>query len=185
MNATHPGGGTGTGPGPSELVASNSVEDPVRVKTVLPAFLLLSLAAACGEPQAGPGQAPPATWTPPAKYAFVLSSQCGERALIGRFRVTVQDDRVVDSAGLDDSSRRALMLRMADLVPTLRKLEQQAETARQAGADEVLIERDPADAHPTKITIDYETNAIDDEACYTIEDYTIGLPAAPAPSPSR
>jgi hypothetical protein len=157
----------------------------VRVKTVVPALLLLSLTGACADPPAGPAQAPPASWTPPAKYAFVLSSQCGERALIGRFRVTVQDDRVVDSEGLDDSSRRALMLRMADLVPTVRRLEQEAETARRSGADAVLIERDPADAHPTKITIDYETNAVDDEACYTIEDYTIGLPAGPSPSPSR
>ena len=156
----------------------------MRVKMVVPALLLSSLAA-CAGPEASPAQAPPPTWTPPAKYAFVLGSQCGERLLIGRFRVTVQDDRVVESVGLDDSSRRVLMVRMADVVPTLRQLEQEAETARQAGADEVRIERDPVDAHPTKITIDYETNTIDDEACYTIEDYTIGLPAGPSPSPSR
>ena len=157
----------------------------MRVKTVVPALLLLSLAGACADPQASPGQAPPATWTPPAKYAFVLGSQCGERLLIGRFRVTVQDDRVVESVGLDDSSRRVLMVRMADVVPTLRKLEQEAETARQAGADEVRIWRGTVDAHASKIAVDYETHTICDGACYTIEDYMIGLPAGPSPSRSR
>jgi len=92
---------------------------------------------------------------------------------------------VVHTEGLDDAARRALMLRMADLVPTLSQLEAQAETARREGADVVEVERDLGDAHPTKITIDPEQNAVDDEACYTIEDYTIGLAAGPSSSPSR
>jgi hypothetical protein len=157
----------------------------VRVKTVPPALLLLALTGACaGQPAAGP-QERPATWTAPAKYGFVLDSQCGERALIGRFQVTVQDDEVVRATGLDDSARRALMLRMADLVPTLRQLEAEAETARRAGADVVQVERDSGDAHPVRITIDESRDAVDDEACYTIEDYTIGLAGGPSPSPSR
>jgi hypothetical protein len=155
----------------------------MRVKTVLPAALLITLTGACAGQQTG-GEAPVPTWTAPAKYAFTLDSQCGERALIGRFRVTVRDD-VARAEGLDDSSRRALMLRMADLVPTLSKLEAEVETARREGAEEVTVERDPADGRAKKITIDWQQNAVDDEACYTIEDYTIGLAEAPAPSPSR
>jgi hypothetical protein len=117
---------------------------------------------------------PPTIWTEPAKYGFVLESECGERALIGRFQVTVEKGLVVHAEGLDDSARRALMLRLADLVPTLGQLEAEAATARSEGADLVEIERAPGDAHPTKITIDESRNAADDEACYTIEDYTIG-----------
>jgi hypothetical protein len=159
----------------------------VRVKAALPAFLLLVLTGACaGADQAATATAqPPVTWTAPAKYGFTLDSRCGEQALIGRFQVTVQDDKVVLAKGLDDSARRALMLRLAELVPTLRQLETQAETARREGAEVVAIERDPGDAHPTKITIDWSRSAVDDESCYTIEDYTIGLPAAPSPTRSR
>ena len=157
----------------------------MRVKPVLPAILLLTVIGACAGPPANIMEEPPLTWTAPAKYGFTLDSQCGERALIGRFQVTVQDDKVVHTEGLDDAARRALMLRMADLVPTLTQLEAEAEAARREGADVVEVERDLGDAHPTKITIDPEQNAVDDEACYTIEDYTIGLAAGPSPSPSR
>jgi hypothetical protein len=157
----------------------------VRVKTVLPAILLLTLAGGCADPAPNVMEEPPLTWTVPAKYGFTLDSRCGERALIGRFQVTVQNDKVVRTAGLDDAARRALMLRLADLVPTLSQLEAEAETARRNGADVVEVERDLGDAHPTKITIDPELNAVDDEECYTIEDYTIGLAGDPSPSPSR
>lgn len=157
----------------------------MRLKLAVPGFVLLLLAGACGgTPAAGPAAAP-VTWTEPAKYGFVLTSECGERALIGRFRVTVEQGRVSATEGLDDAARRALMLRMADLVPTLAKLEAEAETARKAGAEVVEVVRDPADGHPTKVTIDPRKNAIDDEACYTIEEYTIGSAGAPSPSPSR
>jgi hypothetical protein len=145
----------------------------VRVKTVLPTIVLLTLTGACAGPQETAGQQPSPTWTAPVKYGFTLDSQCGERALIGRFRVTVRDE-VVHAEGLDDAARRALMLRIADLVPTLTRLEAEAEQARRDGADVVTVERDPADGHPTRITIDPARNATDDEACYTIEDYTIG-----------
>lgn len=158
----------------------------MRTETFLPALLLLTLTGACAGQEASymEKEGAPPTWTVPAKYGFTLDSRCGERALIGRFQVTVQDDKVVRATGLDDSSRRALMLRVADLVPTLRQLEAQAESARSEGTGVVKIERDAGDAHPTKIEID-RSSAIDDEECYTIEDYTIGLAGGPSPSPSR
>jgi hypothetical protein len=161
------------------------VEGTVRLRTVLPGILLLALSGACAGEQPSVMQEAPATWTVPAKYGFILVSECGERALIGRFQVTVVDDKVAHVTGLDDSSRRALMLRIADLVPTLKQLETEAETARREGADAVVLERDPFDAHPTKIAIDPSSNAADDEECYTIEDYTIGLTQGPSPTPSR
>ncbi|MEU4219451.1 DUF6174 domain-containing protein [Actinoplanes sp. NPDC026623] len=157
----------------------------MRIRTVLPGIALLVLSGACAGEQPSVMREAPATWAVPAKYGFTLESECGERALIGRFQVTVVDDKVVHAAGLDDSARRALMLRLADLVPTLKQLETEAETARRQGADEVVLERDPFDAHPTKIAIDPSSSAVDDEECYTIEDYTIGLTQAPSPAASR
>ncbi|UQU64429.1 DUF6174 domain-containing protein [Couchioplanes caeruleus] len=161
----------------------DSLEGPVRrlLPYVTPALLLGGCANAVPVAPA----AAPVTWTPPAKYAFTLSSECGERALIGRFRVTVADGRVTGTEGLDQASRRALMLRIADLVPTLQKLEEEAATARRTGADVVRVDRDPADAHPVRISIDPSADAVDDEACYTIQDYTIGLAATPSAPPSR
>ncbi|AGZ38892.1 hypothetical protein AFR_03015 [Actinoplanes friuliensis DSM 7358] len=161
------------------------MEGTVRLRTVLPGLLLITLTGACANDEPNVMNEPPVTWTVPDKYAFTLASECGERALIGRFQVSVVGDKVVAAKGLDDSARNALMLRMADLVPTLQQLEAEAETARREGAEVVEVERDLGDAHPAKITIDYSRNAIDDEACYTIEDYTIGLTEAPSPLPSR
>lgn len=125
-----------------------------------------------------------ATWVAPGAYKFVLDSRCGERALLGRFRVRVENGEVVDTVGLDDAAKRALMLRVADLVPTLQQLEQQAASARAAGGS-AEVERDPADGHPVRLTIDPEPGAIDDEACYTVEDYSIGGRVTLSPSPSR
>ena len=157
------------------------------MRRLVPYVTLAALLGGCANAEpGGPAAAPaPVTWTAPDKYGFTLTSECGERALIGRFRVTVQAGRVTAAEGLDDAARRALMLRLADLVPTLQQLEEQAETSRAAGADVVQIDRAPEDAHPVRISIDHSTNAIDDEACYTIQDYTIGLAATPSASPSR
>jgi len=111
-------------------------------------------------------------WTEPPKYSFTLTSSCGERPLLGKFQATVAQGKIVKVRGLDDSARRAVMLRLAELVPTMGQMEAQAETARNQGG-EVKITR-AADKHPTRIDIDWEPDAVDDEACYTIEDYTIG-----------
>jgi len=121
-----------------------------------------------------PGASSPPAWTEPAAYKFTLTSSCGERALIGRFRTRVKSGLVTENEGLDESARRALMLRLSRLVPTLGELEAQAETARKEGADEVVIQVDPADGHPTSITIDPDRNSMDDEECYTISDYSVG-----------
>ncbi|BCJ52609.1 hypothetical protein Asp14428_40840 [Actinoplanes sp. NBRC 14428] len=155
------------------------------MRRLVPCALLSLLLGGCGEPGPSVMNEAPATWTVPDKYAFTLTSECGERALIGRFRVTVVGDKVIHAEGLDDSARRALLLRLADLVPTLRQLEKQAETARGEGADVVQVDREPSDAHPTRIVIDPSSAATDDEECYTIQDYTIGLAAEPSATASR
>jgi hypothetical protein len=139
--------------------------------------ILLFAVAGCASPAAAPGPGPvpaPSAWVEPANYKFAFESSCGERALIGRFRVEVADGTVARTEGLDEAGRRALMLRVADLIPTLGQMVAEAEAARARGADEVVIDRDPADGHPTAIRIDEEKNATDDETCITVSDYTAG-----------
>lgn len=135
-------------------------------------------AASAREPAAAPASpsAPAGKrgWTEPPAYKFTLTSTCGERALIGRFRVTVASGAVIRTEGLDDAARKALMLRLSKLVPTLGQLLAEADTARRQGADEVVVHVDRADGHPTSIRIDPDRDAIDDESCYDISDYSAG-----------
>ena len=57
-------------------------------------------------------------------------------------------------------------------VPSLEDLLDEAERARSDGADIVEVVSDPKDGHPTSVKIDYDEKAIDDEACYTVTDYS-------------
>ena len=166
------------------------------------ALLAVAGIAGCAQTDAEPGLYPatggatPATagatparsapiWAEPARYRFVLDSTCGERALIGRFRATVVDGRVVRTEGLDDAAKRAVQLRLADLVPTLGQLVVEVDTAREDGAAVARTDVDPVDGHPTAITIDRTTDAIDDESCYVISDYTTEVPPTAIGSPSK
>jgi hypothetical protein len=166
----------------------------VRLRGVLFGAILVVAAAGCadrpaatagGESAGGESAAASPAWSEPPDYKFSFESSCGERALIGRFRVTVAGHAVARTEGLDDAGRRALMLRIANLVPTLGQMEEQAERARADGADQVTVDRDPADGHPTAIRIDPSAGAVDDETCYTIADYTIGGKPGQFPSPTR
>jgi hypothetical protein len=159
----------------------------VRIRSVLCGALVLAAVAGCAGPGAsGPAAQPAAqpAWTEPADYKFTVESSCGGQPLIGLFRVTVSDGAVIKSEGLDTAARRALMLRIAHLVPTLQQMVDQAEQARDGGAA-VTLERDPADGHPVAVRIDESKDAIDDETCYTISGYTIGGKPGPSVSPSR
>jgi Family of unknown function (DUF6174) len=160
----------------------------VHIRGVLYGAIFLMAAAGCAGQEASPsaGAAPrsPPAWTEPAGYKFSFASSCGEQALIGRFRATVSGGTVTETEGLDEAGKRALMLRIADLVPSLGQMVADAEQARADGAD-VAIERDPADGHPTAIRVDPDPNGVDDETCYTISDYTIGGQPGPSVTPSR
>jgi hypothetical protein len=146
----------------------------VLLRGVLCGAILLAAAAGCAS-TAGtePATALPA-WTEPADYKFTFESSCGEQALIGLFRVTVADGTVTRTEGLDEPGRRALMLRIANLIPTLQQMVDQAEKARADGAEEVVVDRDSTDGHPVAIRIDESKNAVDDETCYAISEYTSG-----------
>jgi hypothetical protein len=114
------------------------------------------------------------SWTEPPAYSFVLESTCGERPLVGRFRVSVANGAVTTVDGLDAAAKSSLEVREADLVPTMAQLLAEAETAREDGAEMVQTDLDPTDGHPTLIKIDRVTAETDDESCYKIDEYTTG-----------
>ncbi|GAA4675390.1 hypothetical protein Prum_029650 [Phytohabitans rumicis] len=124
--------------------------------------------AGCGES----GAETAASWQEPGSYSYVLASQCGERLLLGRFRITVEQGKVTKAEGLDGSARRALEGK-SDSPPTLRQLLDEWESARRDGAEVADLSTDPGDGHPTKIMIDPVKNAMDDEACYTITEFAV------------
>lgn len=138
----------------------------------LPAGALMTVTAACaGEaspyPAARAGSG--ADWREPAAYSYTLESSEGEQSLLGRFRVTVRDGEVTAASGLDDSARRAVE-RLPDEVPTLGELLRELERARKENADTAEAEF-AADGHPVRVSLDWDANALDDEALYVISDY--------------
>ncbi|MFJ9585292.1 DUF6174 domain-containing protein [Streptomyces acidicola] len=144
---------------------------PLRVTAL--AVLLTGAAAACGtEPAERAGST--ARWAEPSSYSYTLESSEGERALIGRFRVTVRDGEVAEAVGLDESGERVVQRSLGD-VPTIGGLLEECEQARAEGADTAEVEY-ADDGHPVRISLDWEENAIDDEALYVISDYE---PTAP------
>lgn len=151
----------------------------MRASVVGGACALLAVLAGCGNvtaqtagsPTPAPTSASP--WQEPARYSYVLDSRCGERALIGRFQVAVANGRVTRATGLDEPGRNAVAHPSRDLVPTIGQLLSELDRARQSGAHVATVDRDSADGHPVRITIDQNKDAIDDEACYTISGYRL------------
>ncbi|MEO3925022.1 DUF6174 domain-containing protein [Micromonosporaceae bacterium B7E4] len=139
----------------------------MRIRAGLLVAMTAAAAGACQgeESSAGPG------WQEPSSYTYVLQSSCGERPLIGRFRITVDGGEVTKAEGIGEADRRSL--ESTELrPPTLGQLLAELAEARRTGADVAELITDPADGHPTKIIIDPVKRAIDDEACYTVSEYT-------------
>ena len=138
------------------------------------AFISALALAGCAEAATSgtqPGAEPAAQWREPAAYTYTLDSRCGERALIGRYRITVVNGAVAKAEGLDQGAKTAIATVRSDFVPTIGGLLKELADARSQGADQAVLVSDPADGHPLKITIDPLKDAIDDEACYTITEY--------------
>ncbi|MDF3145656.1 MULTISPECIES: DUF6174 domain-containing protein [unclassified Streptomyces] len=110
-----------------------------------------------------------ARWQEPASYSYTLGSSGGERGLLGTFRITVRDGAVAEAVGLDDSSRRVVE-DIPDAVPTIGALLDELDQARRDDADTAEAQY-AADGHPVRISLDWEENAIDDEALYLISAY--------------
>ncbi|MET9830335.1 DUF6174 domain-containing protein [Streptomyces sp. NPDC006385] len=130
---------------------------------------LICAAAACGTGTEGVAAQSRAPWREPGSYSYTLLSSGGERTLLGTFRITVRDGAVVEAVGLDDSGR-GVAERVPDAVPTIGELLDELDQALRDDADEAEAEY-AADGHPVRISLDWEENAIDDEALYVISAY--------------
>lgn len=118
--------------------------------------------AACGDASAPPTRAiEPAQAALPASYSFDLTSRCGERSLLGAYRVWVADDAVVRVEPREGTPRPA---DLAD-VPTIADLEAQIEDV---GPDAVVEVDRADDGRLRSVSIDHLPDAIDDEECYTV-----------------
>ncbi len=110
-------------------------------------------------------------WTAPSGYAYTLESRCGESWLIGAFEVEVTDHAVTEAVALDQSAESLLASTGLQYIPTIQELLDDY-SAAVGEADRAEIEYDSLDGFPTRIFIDWDAEAIDDEACYTISAYT-------------
>jgi Family of unknown function (DUF6174) len=63
-------------------------------------------------------------------------------------------------------------------LPTLATLVGYYNDAFSGGADQAILVQDPADGHPTRIDIDHDERATDDESCFVIDDYDPGATIA-------
>ncbi|MEV5315258.1 DUF6174 domain-containing protein [Streptomyces sp. NPDC052610] len=137
---------------------------------------LLATTAACGDdtptPRATAAEEQGTDWKEPAAYSYTLTSSEGERSLLGTFRVTVRDGEVTDAKGLDESGRRVVE-QLPGEVPTLGELLEELARARRDDADTAEAKY-AADGHPVRISLDWDENALDDEADYVVTGYEPG-----------
>ena len=141
---------------------------------LVPAMVTLVACATPGGPAAPTSSGTPAAgeWQEPENYSFAVTSSCGERAFIGDYRVVVGGGEVVASEWRDPADGRWTPVDRLEWVPTLGDMLDEVRVASgDPEAGEVLLESDPADGHPTSISVDHIENAIDDETCYVITDY--------------
>ncbi|MDT0573583.1 DUF6174 domain-containing protein [Streptomyces sp. DSM 3412] len=133
------------------------------------AISAISAISGCAEESPATTKPSALAWKEPAAYTYTLRSTEGERPLIGTFRVTVRDGKVVKAVGLDDSGRRVVD-RTPSHIPTIADLLKEAEAAREDGADKVDVSY-AADGRPLTLAMDWDEDAIDDEAAYALSDY--------------
>ena len=107
------------------------------------------------------------SWSEPDHYAYTLLSTCGERGGLGTFRLWVRAGQVERAKPLNHGADLLPLRQM----PTVGDIVRIAAAAQSGGADEVRVTRTP-DGQPRWVSIDYMTNAIDDEACYRVTSLT-------------
>ena len=128
----------------------------------------------------------------PSDYTYVLTSSCGERALLGTYEIAVAGaDRVVSAKPADakPADGKPADAKPADAetspmattdYPTIKAL---LESALGAGPKaEVEFEADAAGL-PARLSIDPEPDASDDEECYRFAGITPGAPVPGRRSP--
>ncbi|MFF4259626.1 DUF6174 domain-containing protein [Streptomyces sp. NPDC001663] len=158
-----------------------------RARSVSAATLagaVLCAATACGSsasPESAMENKPKDTWEEPSSYSYTLTSTT--QVLAGTFRVKVRDGKVTEAVGVDEDSRRQVR-ELPGEVPTIGELLKRLDKARSEGADTAEADY-AADGRPVRISLDWEKNAIDDEALYVISSYTPqGSSGAPSTDPA-
>lgn len=147
-----------------------------RRSTVTAAFCAVICASltGCGD-QAGPDVAKPAAsattptetdvaTTLPKSYAFTLTSSCGERGLLGDYRVTVRDEGVRGVENLNDDYPYEPTLTE---IPTLQDIVDLAESAHPDAVVECVVDDT---GMPRSLSLDPVPDGIDDEECYEVTD---------------
>ncbi|MFM9607695.1 DUF6174 domain-containing protein [Streptomyces niveiscabiei] len=119
---------------------------------------------ACGETRTYPGADP--TWREPGSYTYTLAAE--SQVLAGTFRITVRNGKVTAVTAPDPDSRRQAAY--AEL-PTIGALLSRLKTARANGADTAAVEYAPG-GRPTRVVLDEDRNAVDDEATYVISAFS-------------
>ncbi|MGW2831724.1 DUF6174 domain-containing protein [Streptomyces sp. NPDC001286] len=134
---------------------------------------MLCATAACGSGELKCATAPSTpAWQEPEAYDYTLTSATS--VLAGTFRVKVRDGEVVEAVGVDKDSRRQAHEQLSE-VPTIKELLKKLATARGDDADTADAEY-AADGRPLRITLDWDKNAIDDEALYVISSFRVAAP---------
>ncbi|CAM5601660.1 DUF6174 domain-containing protein [Streptomyces aurantiogriseus] len=134
------------------------------------ALLCAATSAACDSStsaESADERKPKTTWEEPAAYSYTLTSTT--QVLAGTFRVKVRDGTVTEAVGIDEDSQRQVQ-ELPREIPTIAELLKRLDQARSDGADTAEAEY-AADGRPLRITLDWEKNAIDDEALYVISSY--------------
>lgn len=123
-----------------------------------------------GSTSGGPGStgavSPPA-WSEPAKYGFVLERRCDPGPSQGKYRVAVENGKVVTADRID--GKTAVGGEEIE-VPTLSGLLDLAQTAADDGG-EVSTTRDPVDGHPTAVSFKVSDEGADGASCFIVSDY--------------
>jgi hypothetical protein len=127
------------------------------------------------QPPTDPDALPPLTWDAPADYRYTLRSACGNRSDLGRHVIVVEDGEVTSTEaprrGGGAPTRLGFVAEYDGDAPTLLELYDEARAATEAGAYLVEFTTDPATGRPTRLDIDRDVGATDDEACFIVEDY--------------
>jgi hypothetical protein len=163
-----PTGGSEQSTPPSAAAVTTPI--PSAVATPVPSAVPTPVPSPVPTPV--PSASDPVPWQEPASYSFTLESQCGERALIGRFHVEVENGETIRVKTLSGYGGSGSMPPAA--VPTLTDLLTLVARARSERASQVNLVVDPIDGHPVSVSVDWRADTIDEEECYEITDY---LPA--------
>jgi uncharacterized protein DUF6174 len=112
-------------------------------------------------------QAASPTATLPESYRYVLTSSCGERGLLGDYKVMVRDGRVTSVANLNEDYPYDPE---PSEIPTLADLLDMARSASPEAVVELTLD---GAGLPQSLSLDPVPNGIDDEECYEVSDLEI------------